>query len=91
MKKVLIGTLGVLAIVAVAGYLFREPLLKAVAERLTADMFIAADTDDFDPGIPVGSQMPDINARYDGRTVQDLAEFQGDNGLVLFANRSVDW
>lgn len=91
MKKLLIGTLVVLAVVGVAGVLLREPLLQAVADRVTADMFIAADTDAFDPGVAVGSRMPDINARYDGRTVQDLAEFQGVNGLLLFANRSVDW
>lgn len=91
MKKVLIGTLAVVIALGVAGYLFRQPLMRAVADRLTTDMFVAADTDAFDPGLPVGARMPAIAARYDGRTVQDVSEFMGDNGLVLYANRSVDW
>jgi len=91
MKNVLLGALAVLVIVAIAGYLFREPLIESISESLTADMFVEADTDAFDPGVPVGSAMPAIAARYDGRTVEDLSEFMGANGLVLFAVRSVDW
>lgn len=91
MKKVLIGALAVVAALGVAGYLFREPLMKSVAGRLTDDMFVNGDTDAFDPGVPVGARLPRIAARYDGRTVEDLSEFMGANGLVLFAARSVDW
>ena len=91
MKNVLLGALAVLVIVAIAGYLFREPLIGSITDSLTADMFVEADTDAFDPGVPVGSTMPAIAARYDGRTVEELSEFMGDNGLVLFAVRSVDW
>jgi len=91
MKKVLIGTLAVVATIGVLGFLFREPLMQAVADRLTADMFVDADTDAFDPGPPLGAPLPPIAARFDGRTVQDLAEFMGDNGVVLFAVRSVEW
>ncbi len=91
MKKVLIGALAVVVTVGVAGILFRGPLMKEVADLLPADMFIDADTDAFDPGLPVGARMPAIAARYDGRTIQDVTEFMGANGVVLFANRSVDW
>lgn len=91
MKKVLLGTLAVVCAVGIAGYLFREPIMQSVMDRLTADMFVAADADTFDPGVPVGTRLPEIAARYDGRTVSDLSEFMGDNGLVLFAARSADW
>jgi hypothetical protein len=91
MKKTLTITLVVIAVAGVGLYLFRAPLFDAVAERLTADMFVAADDDAFDPGIPVGATLPAIRARYQGRTVTGLSEFVGSNGLVLFANRSVEW
>lgn len=91
MKKVLIGTLVVVVTLGVAGYLFREPLINAIANRLTADMFVEADADTFDPGVPVGARLPEIAARYDGRTIHELGQFAGENGLVLFAARSVDW
>lgn len=91
MKKVLIGVLVAVLAVGVAGYLFREPLLQAIADRLTADMFVAADTDAFDPGPALGAPLPELTARYRGRTVHDLAQFMGENGVVLFAVRSVDW
>jgi len=91
MKKVLLGVLGVVIALGIAGYLFREPLMQAMMDRLTADMFVDADTDSYDPGLPVGERMPAIAARHDGRTVEDLGEFMGENGLVLFAVRSVDW
>lgn len=91
MKKVLIGTLVVVVTLGVVGYLFREPLKQTIFDQLTADMFVDADTDTFDPGPPLGAPLPEIAARYEGRTVRDLAEFVGENGVVLFAVRSVDW
>lgn len=91
MKRVLLGVLGVIAALGVVGYLFREPLKQAMFERLTADMFVEADTDAFDPGVPVGAHLPQIAARYDGRTMTGVSEFMGANGLVLYAVRSVDW
>lgn len=91
MKKFLIGTVVVVVIVGALGFLFREPLFQAVADRLTADMFVDADTDAFDPGPPLGAPLPVIAARHDGRVVQDLGEFMGEQGLVLFAVRSIEW
>ncbi|HEX7035371.1 MAG TPA: hypothetical protein VF210_06325 [Pseudomonadales bacterium] len=91
MKKVLIGVLVTVLTVGAAAYLFREPLLQAIADRLTADMFVAADTDAFDPGPALGAPLPALTARHGNRTVHDLAPFMGENGVVLFAVRSVDW
>jgi len=91
MKKALTITLVVIAAIGVSAYLFRGPLLEAIGELLTADMFVAADDDAFDPGIPAGEPFPAIQARYQGRTVTSVAEFAGPSGLVFFANRSVDW
>jgi hypothetical protein len=91
MKRFLVFT-AVFVVVAAAGvYLFREPLRNAMVERLTADMFVAADDDAFDPGVAVGSRLPPLRAVVDGREVTDLAGFAGSRGTVLVANRSVDW
>lgn len=91
MKKVLLGLLAVLVVAGIAGYLFREPLMQTVMNSVTADMFVDADSDAFDPGLAVGAHMPLIAARYQGTTVNGLAQFMGENGVVLFAVRSVDW
>lgn len=91
MKKVLLTVLAALAVTAVALYVFRAPLLEAVAERLTQDMFVDADPDEFDPGLPVGSRLPPVRAMLGAETVPNLDRFAGPNGLVLVANRSAVW
>lgn len=91
MKRFLIGALVVVLAIGAVGFLFREPLLQAVFDRLTANMFVDADTDAYDPGPPLGDRLPPIAARFDGRTIRDLTEFTGENGVVLFAVRSVEW
>jgi hypothetical protein len=91
MRRFLIGA-GVFLVLAGAGaYLFREPLKEAVFARLTADMFVAADDDAFDPGVAVGVGLPPLRAVVDGREIASIAEFAGARGTVLIANRSVDW
>jgi hypothetical protein len=83
-----------LAFVVVAGagiYLFREPLKDALYARITADMFVPRDDDAYDPGAAIGTALPALRARYQGREITQLAEFGGANGMVLFVNRSVDW
>ena len=72
-------------------YLYRGPVFEILTQRLTADMFVAADTDAFDPGIPVGSTFPSIRALDQGRTVTTVADLVGEAGLVFFALRSADW
>ncbi len=91
MKRVLIGTLAAAVVIGVVAFLFRGSLMHTVANQLGDGMFLAADTDAFDPGLPVGARLPAIAVRYQGRTIHDLAEFMGGHGLVLYANRSVDW
>lgn len=75
----------------VLGFLFREPLKEIAFARLTQDMFVAADTDDFDPGPAVGSRFPGLQATYNGRRVTLINEFAGASGTVFIASRSFDW
>lgn len=91
MKKFLIGLLAVVAVGGVGIYLFRAPLMDMVVEQLTADMFVAADTDPYDPGVALGERLPSLLALHQGAEVTDLAAFVGENGVVLYAIRSVDW
>ena len=91
MKKVLAVLAAVIVVAGIAIYAFREPLITAMFERMTADMFVARDDDAYDPGIAVGAEVPPLHARYEGREVTQLGDFMGSKGLVLFVNRSVDW
>jgi uncharacterized protein YxeA len=58
MKKVLAIALGVVVVAAGGVYVFRAPLMDAMFERMTANMFVAGDTDAFDPGVAVGEPLP---------------------------------
>lgn len=91
MKRVLIISLAALLTGALLLYLFREPIKQTLYDAITADMFVAADRDDFDPGPAVGSRFPGLRARYRGREITLLDEFAGKNGTVLVASRSLDW
>lgn len=91
MKKFLIAAVVVVALVGAGLWLFRQPLMAVGADLLTADMFVTADAAQFDPGLAVGERFPAVLALQGGRTVTDVAEFLGPNGVVVFANRSVVW
>jgi hypothetical protein len=91
MKKVLMGMAAALIVAGVGGYVFRAPLLEAATDRMTADMFVARDTDSYDPGVAAGQPFPAIRARYQDREVADIGEFMGPRGMVIYVNRSVDW
>jgi hypothetical protein len=91
LKKFLLASLAVVAVAGAGAYLFREPLMAAAGDALTADMFVAADAAMLDIGVPVGEPFPQIRAVHDGQTVASVAEFRGPNGLVVIANRSVVW
>ena len=54
------------------------------------DVFIDADTDDFDPGLPIGADFPPIRALYQGEEINDIDQFIRDKGAVFIANRSAD-
>ncbi len=79
------------AIAIAGGYAAMAPLLAQQRASNFDDIFIAEDTDSFDPGLPVGAQFPPIRALYQGREITEIDRFVGDKGAVFIANRSVDW
>jgi len=91
MKNALKITAALLLLTLALGYLFREPLKEMAFARLTQNMFVAGDNDDFDPGPTVGSHFPGLQASYQGRTVTLIEEFAGANGTAFIASRSYDW
>jgi len=91
MKKFLTLTAALLVLALVLGFLFREPLTEVVFTRLTRDMFVPADNDNFDPGPALGSRFPGLQATYRGGMVTLIEGFAGDNGTVFIASRSLEW
>ncbi|HET6471513.1 MAG TPA: hypothetical protein VFG38_06700 [Pseudomonadales bacterium] len=91
MKRWLIGIAGAIALVAIGGYVFREPLMNALIERVTANMYVSKDAYPFDPGRAVGERLPPLRALYRGREIADVGALMGAKGLALYVNRSVDW
>ncbi len=79
----------VIAGVAAAGLLASMQPLQA--QPNLDNMFLDADTDQFDPGLPRGAQFPAIRAIYEGQEIDNIEQFFGDKGAVFLANRSVDW
>ncbi|MEM7099999.1 MAG: hypothetical protein AAF541_17155 [Pseudomonadota bacterium] len=91
MKKVLMVIGGVIAVLAALVFLFRDGLLEFAADQLTKDMYVAADTDTFDPALEIGAQFPRIEALHNNEVLQDVAQLPMDKGMIFVANRSVDW
>ncbi|MEH6570790.1 MAG: redoxin domain-containing protein [Halioglobus sp.] len=91
MKKILVPALTALIITGLALFIFREPLKDMLYANVTKDMFVAADTDSFDPGPALGSTFPGVRARYQGQEISLLTPFAGPNGTVLIASRSIAW
>ena len=91
MKKALLGLLGFVLVTVAGVYLFRTPLKETAIEKLVADMFVAADTDGFEPGLAIGDRFPPLLAQYQDQTITDVGEFISDKGMIFMANRSVDW
>jgi hypothetical protein len=91
MKRILISIVIVIVTGITSIFLFREPIAVFASEHLTADMFVDSDAGQFSPGIVVGEKFPSIRAWYQKMEKQDLQEFMGPSGLVVFVNRSVDW
>ena len=91
MRKTLLTVFLLLLLATVLGYLLRQPLKEFAYEVLTRDMFVARDTDAFDPGPALGSRFPGLRASYQGRDVTLIEEFAGRNGTVFIASRSLDW
>ncbi|MFT4519542.1 MAG: hypothetical protein ACI9JM_001939 [Halioglobus sp.] len=91
MKKFFISLAGLLLVAGGTGYLFKAELWEVAKDAITADMYISADTDSFDPGLSIGDSFPDIKALYRGQEVTDSDQFVHDKGMVFIANRSADW
>ncbi|MEH6590757.1 MAG: peroxiredoxin family protein [Halioglobus sp.] len=91
MKKALSVVIVLAVIAGLALFVFRTPVKEAIYDGITADMFVPADTDSFDPGPAVGSSFPGVRALYQGQEISLLNSLTGTNGTVLVASRSLDW
>lgn len=89
-RKVLIGAVAVVALLAAAGFLLRDNVPDLMVWALTDDMFLAADTDAFDPGFD-GPDFPAVHVAYRGEVLSKLTQFSGQRGLVVLFSRSVVW
>ena len=86
-KKILLTVFSVAVIAVGSAFLFKDQLF----ELITADMFVPADTDSFNPGLAVGQTFPGIKAYYRGQEINGVDDFIHDKGMVFIANRSADW
>lgn len=91
MQRVLIILAVVLGLATLLAYTFQDDLKQAAYDKVTQDMFVPADEDDFDPGPATGSSFPGIHARYQGEVQRLLTPFAGPRGTVLVASRSLAW
>ncbi|MEH6609142.1 MAG: redoxin domain-containing protein [Halioglobus sp.] len=91
MKKLLIiGGIALLT-AAVAFYVFRADMKEAAYDKITENMFVPADNDEFDPGAQIGTMFPGVRATYQGRDINLIQEFAGPNGTAFIATRSAEW
>lgn len=91
MKKAFLTVISLLLVAGGGIYLFRAQLWEVVKEKITADMFIPADTDNFSPGLAIGTTFPSVKAIYQGREISGVSQFIHDKGMIFIANRSADW
>ena len=91
MKRLFLVALAVVAVAVALGAVFRTQLFAVASGLITADMYVDADTDTFDPGLPVGARFPEIKALSLGKQMNDVRPFSRDKGLIVVANRSADW
>jgi hypothetical protein len=76
-------------VIALSGFSLGMQSLQA--QPNLDNMFLEADTDSFDPGLPIGAQFPAMRALSGGQEINNVEDFFEDKGLVVFAVRSVDW
>jgi hypothetical protein len=91
MKKILTGVAGFIVIAGGLIFVYQQQLMAVGMDAITADMFVEADTDSFDPGPTVGETFPAIRALRQGQQITSIQELAGDKGTVFIANRSADW
>ena len=77
----------------VAGiHMWQAPLMAQQPRGPNLDeMFVAEDTDGFDPGLAIGTQFPSIRALYQGDEITSIDQFLGEAGAIFIANRSANW
>jgi len=91
LKKIVVTVCVVLLVSGGLGYVFRDSLWQGVQGVITQDMFIAADTGDYSPGVEIGQPFPAIRARYQGQEVTSIDQFVQDKGMIFITNRSASW
>ena len=64
---------------------------QLMAQPNLDNMFIAEETDGYDPGLAIGEQFPPIRALYQGEEISSIDGFMGENGAIFIANRSANW
>ncbi len=91
MKKIVQLVVVVTAIVILAFQQKQATLERIAVTQKPKSMFVEADSDDFNPGIEIGSTFPALTALDEGQTITDLEPFVAEKGMVFIASRSVDW
>ncbi len=87
LKKILLPFVSIVVLVVAGAFVFKDQLIGL----MTQDMFIAGDTDTFDPGPAIGETFPAIKAIYQNKEVYDISEFVHNKGMIFVTNRSADW
>lgn len=76
----------------VIGFIFRVKIRDFIyVDLVTSDMFVTADSDNFDPGLRVGLVFPDMRAIYKGEIINEISQFKKEKGVILIASRSYGW
>jgi peroxiredoxin len=91
MKKALISITGIVSLLVLLGFIFKDTLIQTIYGALTQDMFISEDTDSFDPGSEIGQKFPLIDATFDGKQISSIKSFHGEKGTIFVVSRSLDW
>ncbi len=91
LKKILL-TIPLLLLAGGMGiYLYQDNLKQAAYAKITENMFVADDSDNFDPGLAIGEAFPALRTSFQGQIISDMGQFIADKGMIFIANRSVDW
>lgn len=90
MNKIILSVIAVIVIVLFAA---NTSFVKRYYKIYfgTDEMFISADTDDFDRGPQVGTAIPTIRGLFNGQEITNLNDLAGANGTVFVVNRSLEW